>query len=313
METIKDILKAICEKVLSKNKFFDNGFYDTYYHEDRGLVLSNADNQYLNITDVKGNYFYLSYKPKATVTPGSAMSETGRTFNYSYDCSIVAVTEGMDELLLVNALMNTIGSALQNVNSLSTNVPFILSEELRPLKQEVINSTISKIGDRQVVKIYFTQKVQFSTQNCPIDPTYCCDDEGLVVPTDWCCVPAGGTVGQVLAVGPDGVSRVWMTFTGGSGINRQIINIHGNGTPVTVTVGSTDNTDYVYTFTGPNVTFRMPTAVGNKNLVTIIQNGTDNGRVIFTGSETCNGETEVFTTRQWTSIEFISNNTNYNL
>lgn len=218
METIKAILKTICEQTLSKNTFFANGFYDTLLHEEKGLLLSNVDDQHLNITDVFGNYFYISYKPKATVSLGPSLSNSGRTFYYNYECSLVAVTEGMDELILINAIMNSIGGALQTINWVSTNAPLIISEELKPLSNEIINSVIAKIGKRQVVKINFTQRVTFQTQSCPINPADCgCGEEQWNIPQDPCCVPQGGTAGQVLTVDGNGVTRIWADPTGGTG------------------------------------------------------------------------------------------------
>jgi len=92
MDTIKEILKDICSQILLSNKFFANGFYDTMLHDDKGLLLSNVDGQYLNITDVNGNYFYLGYKPKANVKLGQQLQEGSKTYQYCYDCFFVSIT-----------------------------------------------------------------------------------------------------------------------------------------------------------------------------------------------------------------------------
>lgn len=181
METIKEILKSICSQILTENKFFANGFYDTMLHDDKGLLLSNIDNQYLNITDVNGNYFYLGYKPKANVKLGPQLQEGSKTYQYCYDCFFVAITEGLDDLVLLNSIVNNIGSKFQTINTVSTNLPTIMAEELKPLNRKVIDSIISKMGNRQAVKITFTQCVQFQTQTCPIDPCNCCESDLNIV------------------------------------------------------------------------------------------------------------------------------------
>lgn len=313
METIKTILQSIGDQILDKNKFFANGFTDTFLHEEKGLLLSNDQNEYLNITDVKGNYFYIGHKPKANVSLGMAVSDCGRSYNFGYDCFLVAITEGMDELILLNSIINSIGARLQTIVSVSTNIPFILTEELKPLNAAMVNSTIAKMTGRQAVKITFTQKVHFQSQSCPIDPADCgCGEDEIYIPgADPCCVPAGGTAGQVLTIAVDGVTRVWADPTGGGG---------GGGSTVVVIVNSNynalaaANTTYILFVTAAAV-ITLPTAVGNTCRYLVKKQAATGvaASVIFTAGQSADGSTTINLIKQYEALEFIPDNSNYGI
>lgn len=181
-ESIVQALNKISVKILAGNAHFHNGFYDTKYHEKKGILISNDGKEYLNITDVKGNYFYLAYKPKANVTPGTQLSESKTTYNYCYECWFVAITEGLDELKLLNNTLNSIGIYFQNITSVNHSIDSVINEELDALNNDTLtNSVLSKLDGKQAIKINFTQCIQFAENDCDIEPCAGCDDGTMIV------------------------------------------------------------------------------------------------------------------------------------
>ncbi len=92
---------------------------------------------------------------------------------------------------------------------------------------------------------------------------------------------------------------------GGSGINREINNISTN-----TAAGSTTDIDYVYLVSG-NTTVTLPTAAGNENLYTIKNVGSGTVTINTTGGQIIDGDTSVIMPIQYTSVDIISNGTNW--
>lgn len=99
----------------------------------------------------------------------------------------------------------------------------------------------------------------------------------------------------------------WNTISGGSGITRSV-NIGQSGS---VTGGSTILTDYVYIFTSTG-TFTFPTAIGNTNRYSIINNSGVTISFATTSSQTVQGST-TGNILNGNSLEVISDNTNYRI
>lgn len=155
----------------------------------------------------------------------------------------VAITEGYDELVLLNAVVNNMSAIFQTINTVSTDLSTIMAEELRPLNRSVIDSTISKMNHKQAVKVTFTQCVQFQTQSCVIDPCNSCDDSTMVV-ADYPTFNSSEFINTLN--GPDEYSYrcIYAEYNG---------NLLGNGSLTTYT-GATKDIRLVPVQIAPNIT-----------------------------------------------------------
>jgi nitrogen fixation protein len=93
----------------------------------------------------------------------------------------------------------------------------------------------------------------------------------------------------------------------GGGITRSVNNIS-----TTTTAGATASTDYVYLVSG-TTTLTMPTAVGNTNRYTIKNVGTNTITINTTSSQTIDGSTSITISVRYTTLDLISDGTNWNI
>jgi hypothetical protein len=93
----------------------------------------------------------------------------------------------------------------------------------------------------------------------------------------------------------------------GGGITRSVNNIS-----TTTTAGATASTDYVYLVSG-TTTLTMPTAVGNTNRYTIKNVGTNTITINTTSSQTIDGSTSINIAVRYTTLDLISDGTNWNI
>ena len=89
--------------------------------------------------------------------------------------------------------------------------------------------------------------------------------------------------------------------------NRFTISLNNQNLTALSVIG----TDYVY-FCSGNCTITLPTAIGNTNLYTIINEGTGVITVIFSAGQNANNSTSVAINNE-VSLNFISNNSNYRI
>lgn len=78
------------------------------------------------------------------------------------------------------------------------------------------------------------------------------------------------------------------------------------------TAGSTAATDYIYLVSG-TTTLTMPTAAGNTNLYTIKNVGTATITIATTSAQTIDGSTTATIPVQYTSLDLVSNGSNWNV
>ena len=100
-----------------------------------------------------------------------------------------------------------------------------------------------------------------------------------------------------------------LTITGsaGSGIVRTI-----DTTTVSSMVGAVAATDYVVLANG-GVQITLPDAAGNTNLYTIKNVGSSSVLIATTGGQTIDGQSNLIMPVQYTSVDLISNNSNWDL
>ena len=135
--------------------------------------------------------------------------------------------------------------------------------------------------------------------------------------------PLKFNTGTPLATPEDGAleydtSHLWFTIGGiryqldqqtaaASGITRSIFSV-----ALDTTAGSTAAKDYVYLVSG-TTTLTLPTAVSNTNLYTIKNVGTKTVTIAFTGGQTADGSATLSLPVRYTSLSFISDDTNWNI
>jgi thiamine pyrophosphokinase len=116
-----------------------------------------------------------------------------------------------------------------------------------------------------------------------------------------------GTAAGYLAFDSSGNVITTSGTGGGGGISRSI-----NLISTSQTAGSTASTDYVYLISG-TTTLTLPTAVGNTNRYTLKNVGTNTVTINTTSSQTIDGSVSVTMAVQYTSLDLISDGTNWNI
>jgi hypothetical protein len=115
-----------------------------------------------------------------------------------------------------------------------------------------------------------------------------------------------GTVVGVLGFDASG-NIITTTAGGGGGITRSVNNISTN-----ITAGAAALTDYVYFISG-TTTLTLPTAVGNTNRYTLKNVGINTITINTTSSQTIDGSASVSISVTETSIDVVSDGTNWNV
>lgn len=100
------------------------------------------------------------------------------------------------------------------------------------------------------------------------------------------------------------------TFPNASGTIALVRSI--NAVSSTTSAGSTEATDYIYLCTG-TFTITMPTAVGNSNRYTIKNVGSGTITIDTTSSQTIDGSLTATLPVQYTSLDLVSDNSNWNI
>lgn len=115
-----------------------------------------------------------------------------------------------------------------------------------------------------------------------------------------------GNSGKYLTT--DGGTLSWATVVGGgSGITRSISSV-----AINTNAGATAAVDYVYLVSG-TTTLTLPTAVGNANRYTVKNVGVGTVTVGTTSSQTIDGSLTASLPVQYTSIDIVSDNSNWNV
>jgi len=100
---------------------------------------------------------------------------------------------------------------------------------------------------------------------------------------------------------------VWASAGSGSGVTRSVLSVAVNTTAAAVA-----ETDYVY-LCSSTITITLPTAVGNVNLYTIKNVGNGTITIAFNGAQTGDGSTTMSLPVRYTSVDLISDGTNWNV
>ena len=93
----------------------------------------------------------------------------------------------------------------------------------------------------------------------------------------------------------------------GSGIQRSV-----NVVSTSTGAGAASDTDYVYLVSG-TTTITMPTAVGNTNLYTIKNIGTNTITIATTSAQTIDGSSTITILVKYASVDLTSDGANWNI
>ena len=114
-----------------------------------------------------------------------------------------------------------------------------------------------------------------------------------------------GTAGQILR--RNLADTAYEFYSASLGYSRSINSVSTN-----TAAGSTAATDYIYLVTGIT-TITLPTAVGNTNLYSIKNVGNNTVSVTTIGGQTIDGSSTITLPVKYTSLDFISDGTNWNI
>lgn len=117
--------------------------------------------------------------------------------------------------------------------------------------------------------------------------------------------PNTGSSGNVLQTDGNGITT-W-TAAGGSGITRQASIVS-----ISSTFGAVTKTDYA-AFANVGIALTLPTAIGNLNLYTVKNVSTSSVIVLTTSAQTIDGSTTALLPAQNQSLDFLSDNANWNV
>lgn len=115
-----------------------------------------------------------------------------------------------------------------------------------------------------------------------------------------------GNASKYLRVKSD-LSLEWASISGGSGIARSVNSVSSD-----TTAGATAATDYVYFVSGTS-TLTLPTAVSNTNRYIVKNTGADTVTIATTSSQTIDGSSTASLPVANTSLELISDGSNWRI
>jgi hypothetical protein len=183
------------------------------------------------------------------------------------------------------------------------------AEYIKTLEGEIPMSAVKDLEDTIATLQNRTQMLlqiasQRTTTSTSTGGGHIIEDEGtpLTQRTNLNFTGAGVSVADT-----GGKTVVTIAGGSGSGITRTI-----NSVSTATNAGDTASVDYVYLVSG-TTTITLPTAVGNTNMYTIKNVGVNTVTVDTTSSETIDGSLTITMPVTNQSLDFISNNSNWNI
>lgn len=169
---IYEILASLAKDIQSRYPTFASAYPLVKTDFEKGLTLSYDGKKWVNILDAEGNYFYIRIDAivPASFSKSTTFSDCDLTITENYNCVLVAIASSdIDEILLKDALTAQVLSSGYVVNQNSFDMVSIMRGELKGIDKKVIESALSKMGNKIVVSITFKFQRIFSSSNCAID------------------------------------------------------------------------------------------------------------------------------------------------
>ena len=149
----------IKDSILSKLKFFNNGFSDLFLDQAAQKIVSYENDESLSygIDDRYGNYFYLRNDGNIQISKSSAIVQHISNLDIRNPIVLVANVANANPNELFKCLLNVIGIS----NEIEINRAFLTNEkvitsEFAFLKSEAQKNILSRLGGRTLIKIAFT-------------------------------------------------------------------------------------------------------------------------------------------------------------
>ena len=176
MTTFLDILTEIKDLLLSNIPAFDKGFAYARLDTNKGLTVTQGkEAQYVGITDVEGDYFYIripyvangSYNNVITSTAAKSKQDCAVSIVQKCPCMLVAVMKDADEFRLTDALVNELlKTKVIDVKAVWIDTVTIVEQEFKGLEKDAVESVKARISDRTIVRVDFDITRNFETHNC---------------------------------------------------------------------------------------------------------------------------------------------------
>ena len=151
--------KEIKDSILSKLKFFNNGFSDLFMDHAAEKIISYENDESLSygIDDRFGNYFYLRNDGNIQISKTNGVLSNYSGLELKNPIVMVALVSNVNPNELLKCLLNTIGTnnEIEIHRAFITNETVVISE-FSFLKSEAQKSILSRLGGKTLIKIAFT-------------------------------------------------------------------------------------------------------------------------------------------------------------
>lgn len=183
-QNIREILRDISQKILDRCPFFQTSFPYARQMAGLGVVLEfkNGEGTYAGPADINGNFFYIRISEKIQTAPAKSAADCGRAVLETYSCALVAIVTDADEILLKDAVLNSLllSPRVIAIKAQSVDAPSIIEGELKGAKSERIAFAQARLSARAVVRVEFEIGRNFEANNCAYNTCQTCDDETLL-------------------------------------------------------------------------------------------------------------------------------------
>lgn len=181
--TTADII-SFKEHILSKNKYFDNGYAVAFKDavSKRVVVHTGLDFMQVMPTDTLGSYFYIRYEKGVEFKEDFSgriadSNQLSLSFNDRMGVVLVAFMKGADEYKLLNNLRVTC-AMFKNLKAIPTSAVLIreqvVQDEMSGAKKEDIEAALQRLGEWTIISLNVSLQKQYIPSNCIVEPCKDC-------------------------------------------------------------------------------------------------------------------------------------------
>jgi hypothetical protein len=168
MNTFLDILQDLRSRVLEHIAVFDQGYAYARPDNKKGLVVTTGDDaRHVSITDLEGDYFYIRVPNAITNNTTKTKTDCSVAIGQRHSCTLVAVVREVDEFGLSDALVNELlRTKVIDVKAVWIDPIAIIESEFKGLDKRAVETAMSRIGNRTLVRVDFDITRIFESHNC---------------------------------------------------------------------------------------------------------------------------------------------------